>query len=376
MALPNFLFNFTATGPSPFNTTSLTNGTFDPTHTTNATLVYTPETVPAPWLVLTFGYLHCLVTLLSSIYRLLNPKRRSSLKKLIAFANTFYTCYRFVAVFRKALLSINNPGVPTEDLFQLDFMLVLAASHQSSGIFNNSPVLNWLINVVVWALSMLLVVPSGISALRVVQRKEPYYSKWDLVGGNCPLAVGSCQQLKYFGCGQDTLPKWLGLGVRDPNIIDTANYLRIFQFIGGIQTFIVWLPTLVSFCYALYVNVLTGWFIITALLRGERIEKAEDEDTTDLVMGQLGLAAFFVFIQSIPAITLTAIQETKPKSIFIVDGFGPLVKAPALLAGQNYTGGSGTSWSDCFEIRAPSDKWGFLGYWVNSTEIVQKLALL
>ena len=279
-------------------------------------------------------------------------------------------------MFRKALLSIHNPGVPTEDLYQLDFMLVLAASHQSSGVFNNSPVLNWLINVIVWALSMLLVVPSGQSALRVVQRKEPYYSKWDLVGGNCPPAVGSCQQLKYFGCGQDTLPNGLGLGVRDPNIIDTANYLRIFQFIGGIQTFIVWLPTLASFCIALYTNVLTGWFIVSALLRGDTIQKAEDEDTTELVMGQLAYAALFVFIQSIPAITLTAIQESKPKSIFIVDGFGPLVKAPALLAGQNYTGGSGASWSDCFEIRAPADKWGFLGYWVNSTEIVQKLALL
>jgi hypothetical protein len=66
----------------------------------------------------------------------------------------------------------------------------------------------------------------------------------------------------------------------------------------------------------------------------------------------------------------------KPKSIYVVDSFGPLVPASALLPGQNYTGGNSTSWSDCFEIRAPSDKWGFLGYWVNSTEMVQKLALL
>jgi len=64
MALPDgiFSFNFTATGPSPFNTTSLTHGTFNPNHSTTATLVYTPETVPTPWLVLLFGYLHCLFT--------------------------------------------------------------------------------------------------------------------------------------------------------------------------------------------------------------------------------------------------------------------------------------------------------------------------
>lgn len=372
----NFAFNFTATGPSPFNTTSLTYGTYNPNHTTNATLVYTPETVPTPWLVLIFGYLHCIYTLLSGIWSMVNPKRRSSLKKFNTLTNTVYICYRFVAAFRKSIQSMHNPAVPTGDLFQLDFMIATAAVHSTKQIFDNHPVINWLINVVVWALSILLYVPSTQSALRVVQRQQPYYSKWDLVGGNCPLAVGSCQQLKYFGCGQETLPNGLGLGVRDPNIIDTANYLRIFQFIGGIQTFIVLPLTAIVFCIALGANVVTGWTIITGLLSGGTIEKEEDEESKEQLMSSLGSVALLIFIQSIPSITLTAIQESKPKSIFVVDGFGPLVKAPALLPGQNYTGGNGASWSDCFEVRAPSDKWGFLGYWVNSTELVQKLALL
>jgi hypothetical protein len=80
--------------------------------------------------------------------------------------------------------------------------------------------------------------------------------------------------------------------------------------------------------------------------------------------------------QAVPGIVLTALQESKPKSVFVVDSFGPVVPAPGLLPGRNYTGGNSTSWSDCFEIRAPSDKWGFLAYWVNSTDMVQKLAIL
>jgi len=307
-----------------------------------------------------------------------SPKERSTLKKVNALANTAYTCYRIVASFRKAILSIRDPAVPTEDLFQLDFLVVTAAVHETSEIFTNSHslVINWLINVVVWVLSMLLILPSAQSALRVVQRKEPYYSKWDLVGGNCPLPVGSCHQLKYFGCGQQTLPNGLAIGVRDPNIINTANYLRIFQFIGGIQTFIVWVPTLVISFMNLYVHVVKGWKIITIYASGHIPQKSEGEEVEDLKLSSLALAALFVFIQSIPSLTLTGIQESKPKSIFIVDGFGPLVKAPALLPGQNYTGGNGTSWSDCFEIRAPLDKWGFLGHWLNSTEMIQKMALL
>jgi hypothetical protein len=280
---PGFYFNLTVTGPSPFNATSITNGTFNPSHTTTATLVYTPHTVPTPWLVLTFGYIHSFVTLLLGIKRIWNPKRKSAFKKLYAMSNTIYTCYRFIAAFHKAILSARNPEVPTEDVFQLDFMILSGLTHQTSDIFNDSPVVNWLINVVVWMLSMLLVVPSWQSALRVVQRKEPYYSKWEIVGGNCPLPVGSCQHLKYFGCGQETLSDGLGIAPKDPNIINSANYLRIFEFIGGIQTFIGWVPGSIFFFISLGAILKMGWKIGMALARNQQILKNQDEDTDEFI---------------------------------------------------------------------------------------------
>ena len=87
-------------------------------------------------------------------------------------------------------------------------------------VFYDAPMRNAIIKLFTSVISLLVVVPAWQSALRVVNKNDQYYSKWHLVGGNCPLPVGSCQHLDYVGCG---LNSTLGIAPKDPNIIDTAT---------------------------------------------------------------------------------------------------------------------------------------------------------
>jgi hypothetical protein len=208
-------------------------------------------------------------------------------------------------------------------------------------------------------------------------QKRTILFQMQLVGGNCPLPVGSCQHLDYVGCG---LNATLGIAPKDVNIIDTANYLRIWEYIGAIGSFIVWSVIFAVLPFAFAYGVKQG---LDEIKEGQQQQgyqsgmRGGDLSENGEVYASLAMYVLWgIILQAAPGIVLTVLQESKPKSIFVVDSFGPVVPTPALLPGQNYTGGNSTSWSDCFEIRAPSDKWGFLAYWVNSTDIVQKLAIL
>jgi len=72
-----------------------------------------------------------------------------------------------------------------------------------------------------------------------------------------------------------------------------------------------------------------------------------------------------VIVTAATAIYWFVSQETNPKSVYAVDGYEPIVELQPPASGQDYTGANGTSWSDCFKIRPPSDKYGFLHVWWN-----------
>ncbi|OCK75840.1 hypothetical protein K432DRAFT_408678 [Lepidopterella palustris CBS 459.81] len=400
-----FHFNLTITGPSPFNTSSLTHGTFDASHTTNATLIYTPQSIPTPWLVLTFGYALSFVGYIGDIKNFIKrgdeygiPKG-TSLKTYAKIIHGCYSAYRVFASVRKAIQSMHNPLIPTQDLYQAEFLANALTQFTMLDVFYNRPRLNLWIKFIASGISLLVAIPAWQSALRVVHRDDQYYSRWSLVGGNCPLPVASCQQLEYVGCG---LNATTGIAPKDPNIIKTANYLRIWEYIGGIGVFIVWpivaVIMVLSFVHGIKLGLdqlkeasdqtplptaqPSPWETtklgnrVSTRAATEAANREESQEWGELYKNMAPHLIWGLIAQAVPALVLTALQQQKPKSIYVVDSFGPLVKAPALLAGQKYSGGNGTSWSDCFEIRAPVDKWGFLDYWANSTDIVQKIALL
>jgi hypothetical protein len=392
-------FNLSITGPSPFNTTSVSTGIFNPEHTSTATLIYNPQSIPTPWPVLASGYI---VSLIGTLWILKDyfqkgeayavPDKGFTIKTWWNIGDTSYQAYRIIVAVRKAIQSVHNPLIPTQDLYQLEFMGLALAKSSFIDIFYNAPRVNAYLKIVISVISILVAIPAYESALRVVHRDSQYYSRWQLVGGNCPLVVGSCQHLEYVGCGINATT---GIALRDPNIINTSNYLRIWEYIGGIGTLIVW-PIVIIWTVITYIIVATEVLEAraaakrdgSAVLHAQLAKHPAMRRVMELVnvensreMGRMFLKwvpGFFlaIIVQAVPGIVLTVIQQQRPKSIFVVDSFGPLAHAPTLLPAQNYTGGNATSWSDCFEIHAPSDKWGFTDYWINSTGIVQKLALL
>lgn len=95
----------------------------------------------------------------------------------------------------------------------------------------------------------------------------------------------------------------------------------------------------------------------------DRPETRNQIEQTKLSKQLSSIVLFCVIVFTGVTIPLHCLQETNPRSILVVDSFGPLGPAPALSPSDVYSGGNSTHWSNCFHIHAPADRWGFWHVW-------------
>ena len=189
------------------------------------------------------------------------------------------------------------------------------------------------------AFDIIFALISGLIMFSLVIKGNNFYAKWFLTGGTCPVVVDKCTRLDYVGCRINALAGATRIDAKNINTVNSANYLRLEQLLGGV----------------FLIMALFG--MLPLFLRQRRIVKRSGRVVERSPIFNAFLrygACVSIIILAATSIPLTAVQESNPKAIHIIDSFGAVVPASS---------SNGSSWSDCFTIAAPADKYGFLDLW-------------
>lgn len=355
---------------SPYSNSRTNIGFYDHAHTSTVGIAYTPSTLPTPWPILSIGFLLSFLTALwGAVSNFLQyrsrsqesrPPRKSSgiFSPLLTVLATIITTIRSVSALIQAIRATQNGTNRPADIMAL-FALLISSSQY---LFLNT-VLNpyerlhiRILNNTMRSLAafdIIFVLISGLIMFSLLIKGNSFYAKWTLVGGTCPTVVERCTQLSYVGCRISTFVGAARINAKYINTVNSANYLRLEQLLGGIFLIMVLFGTLPLF------------------LRQRRILKRSGGNVERSPVFRTFLhfgACLSITMLAATAIPLAAVQETNPKAINIVDSFGAILPASS---------SNGSSWSDCFTITAPANKYGFLDIWWadRGSEIANLLSL-
>lgn len=374
---------------SPVNSTSVTIGVNN--HTSTVALVYGENTFPTPWPVLVLGLTISFATSVWGIYsqyrlyrdvkdrkrlfersgRLLPPRPLELGSTLVTTVSMAVSTIRASSAFIQAVKAMKGGSgrftsgstILTINLSLIPYMYQV--SDPDASIVASAFALG--VRFLALADFILAVGAGAMMDVAFLRPSEPYYSKWYQTGGNCPIFVGSCPALPIVGCGlnDSTLAGASGLPLDDPNMLNGANYLRYEGYIEAILFWII-MGLVVIFLLSVFYSAARGaargespWQQTTSQAPNQEEEKTPHEKFIDELLGSiLGkvLNPPTILVTAAITITLHCLQEMRPKSIAVVDSFGPLRNASTLVANS-------TSWSDCFMVHPPADHYGFLSFW-------------
>jgi hypothetical protein len=335
-------------------------GYYDNSHTSNATLVYSPQSLPTPWPILTVGYF---VTFFSAfwgafssfqqykIYQGLNGSRSHGYhpsKVVTSSLNVLayiITNLRSLAAFAQAVQAAENGNHRFEDIMAISALIISNSQYLFLDVIPNSQRASMMrhFNYLLRLLSLLVTVLAFIACFIllgvVVDDDGFFYGRWNLEGGNCPVTVSECSPQPYVGCRDPNFSGGVRINQKNLNTVNSANYIRLEQLIAGIfiiTAFVFFLPAISLQCKAI------------------RDAHLEVEETTAVRRWLHFGACIVVVLISIVSVPISASQQKHPKSIIVIDSLGSVVPA---------ANANASTWSDCFEIKAPSDKNGFLNVW-------------
>jgi hypothetical protein len=412
------------TGNYPFNATLFKPGHFNLTHTSNISIVYTPQTLPTPWPFLVLSFL---ISFLTALWGFASNKWHLSPSSLIGKSSSVEKSNHDYE--RGQELARQEYSFPTAPLpystehtkqqkwstFELVFNLfLLALATLRSVAATVGAIKAFVNNTARWAppsaLAMLLIstwpyalnhqfphmvfrilaaldtfIVLGSLALTTAgiffRRDVPYYGKYSLAGGNCPFTLSSCPPAGFpiTGCYADPGGVWslqsldINSGT-DPNgNLDINLVAQGERIIGAL----IFAPFIIAFPFGIWLAKICWGGV-------NRKRKLKPEIRDDpWRYNRYRLAKYFAFalvlIVGIAVSSLWlhihAMKRTSPV-IVVVDGFGPR----SVTGGEGpFGGGKGDdSWTDCFNVTVPQSSNGFWHEWTDAqrSEVEMALAII
>ncbi|KAK6358724.1 hypothetical protein TWF730_008047 [Orbilia blumenaviensis] len=386
----------------PFGTNGIKEGYWRTNHTSTVSIVYDRPTilVPWPWLLCSFALSFMVASW--GYYSTLKQRyeaRGESLRAKITLFVLFITTVRSIATFIlaiKTFLPEPNRYPPVSAIAALFISTLssaldcgLLSSRFYGAFFKRIAQLNAWITFA--SVIMMFVLPFVKGAFE--------YGFYGLSGGTCPVAIWRCPlQPSMVGCPDDfdsrtntQKAEFWGATVRNVD-----NLALTVTFTSPSELAIAVLAILLG----AYITI-SGFHLITASRdlfeyiwnyreEVERKKAREQESNSEELyfVGSLKRekpkapirkdASVFIILSilvfTLVSVPLHAYQESKPKEIVVIDGFGkgdfvrksstgPKFREQVM---KQYSGenGDSSSWVDCYTLAAPSSKDGFMTTWI------------
>jgi hypothetical protein len=397
---------------SPLNPTyPPAKGLDNSSHITTASLVYTRQTAPTPWPILAFSLgVSLLISLWGTVksfleYRDSNPSKPGIISVVLTSISALYNAYRGVVAFVAVIQLITNyAGTGPPDIISVSGLLLCIVPYLYIAPFHVAETKEEkMVNRFAWSLSFLAFV-SALAAMIILivkildeqSNKLSMYGLWELQGGNCPVPLLPDANISQF--------------CPPPSGVLSCDQIANFTSDGGIlgPTSTLWtLQTdgnalaLEQFAYAI-INITSVGAAVGALfwhlykksglrkrfqLARDRRRKEDDrqrrirlfreeypEQETQRTKGKNWLLlktvpTLIIIIITAFALWITVKEEANPPEITIMDSSEP--------SNSTQSAGNGTVWADCFTIKPPLDKYGFLKFWWEDEhrDVVSAIAL-
>jgi hypothetical protein len=344
-------------------------GTFNSTHSSTVSIHYPEGKLITPWPVLLasliLSFVLSLIGYTSAASDLKKYKQdklpaRSTHKTLLALGGLLITTIRLIFLIAFVVRGQKTTGSPSPSSLLL-FLISMLPYNRNVLLpkwLNWTALVEFLVGFVVmcWLFfhTVLKMAPGeyGIDGFG--------YAQLAVTGGNCPYALvnTTCADMKsvisYSGCSNQTAAA--------PDIAIISITEAFFEILGVLVVAIA----LLSYC------------IRTSKERYERVAKRGGMEPRragrQMTYGERRAWKWFirsaVLVIGLSVITTSivvpehAVAEASPKTYYILDSFGPY---DFWEANSSYHGNS-SSWTDCFEMRPPSDKFGFASFWWQNEE--------
>jgi hypothetical protein len=375
---------------SPFNTSSLAMG--ENNHLSTVGLVYTENTFPTPWPILIINIAVSIVTGgfgVISDFRLVTQKAKKErsmglISVIITIACVAYQTIRCISEFYNSIKAFRREngkfasGLSTAGLILSLYPYLTPTWMVLPDISTRTKNFWSIVQIIAYIDSFIALTVTAMVFGAYLRPSALYYGKTFLSGGNCPFVVTSCSSLPQVGCGLDnsTIAGTNYIKPGNPDSTHWTNYIRSAEYVQSIMFFIsiglIVLPTCVFSCIF---SCIAGYDSGRRSARAEQQSQyqlsqylePEDPEPENLALrtnedseegkwaGVLfrAVSIFMILIFAAIEIPLHYVQEAKPRSISVLDSFGPLQWANATT----------DSWSDCFQLHAPADRNGFLSTW-------------
>ncbi|KAK6519302.1 hypothetical protein TWF281_003137 [Arthrobotrys megalospora] len=386
----------------PFGSNGPKDGWFLKNHTSTASLVYDRPTILVPWPWLLFSFAISFLVATWGYYSTLkqrNEARGESLRAKITLAVLLITTVRSIATFIlaiKTFLPEPNRYPPVSAIAAL-FISTLSSALDCgllSGRFYGS-VIKRIAQLNAWitfaSVIMMFILPFVRGAFE--------YGFYGLAGGTCPVAVWKCPlQPTVVGCPDDptTMTDRQKAEFWGATVRNVDNLALTVTFTSPSELAIAILSVLLG----AYITI-SGFRLIGSTRdlieyvwnyreEAERKKAREQEANSEELyfVGSLKRekpkapvrkdASVFILLSilifTLVSVPLHAYQESRPKEIIILDGFGPKDKARRDSDSPRFRGEvknqyfgeneNGTSWVDCYTLGAPSSKDGFMNTWI------------
>ncbi len=363
--------------------TNISYGVYNPNHTSTASLHYPQGKLLTPWHFLLASLLWSVILSVVGLASAAGDRAKYRRDALSA------------DIKGRLLLALGGLFITT---LRLGFLVVFVAQQQkTTGPPSPSGLLLFLLSIVPYARNMLL--PKWLNWTAFVEflagaiimcwlfahtitKTGPGswvfdgfgYARLIITGGNCPsgFANATCSEMKsiisYSGCSNQT---------RFPNYTTpVGNYTEAGNI--GVEEAIYEIIGLVVIAIAL-LFFLNNW-ILDSRKSSKEMQPRSTMTRDDRKYWQIHWIQFIVLaviiltfqiVSTCVVVPIQASGEASPISqatFVILDSFGPYI--------PNVTNpGNSTSWTDCFEVLPPSDKYGFAGFWWK-TEKLRALRVL
>ncbi|KAF3935383.1 hypothetical protein ABW20_dc0101099 [Dactylellina cionopaga] len=374
--------------------------TYAAKHTSTVSLVYEPSTIPVPWPWLLFSFAISFLVAGWGYYSTLKQRHEAkgeSTRARITLLILLLTTVRSIATFILAVKAYTDPSrYPPVSAIAGLFISALSSALDCGLLPSRfyTSVVKRIAQLNAWmafaALTMMFVLPFVKSTF--------LYNRYSFAGGSCPVAVQICPpQPPIVGCPNNASvlsdrekAAFYGALPRDiSGLALTATYISPEEIAIAVLAIVV----------GVYITVsgfrLIGWaqemfeYVLNYKEEAERKKNRELESNSEELyfVGSLkrkkpaapirkDASAFIILsilVFAAVSVPLHAFQQSHPRDIIVVDGFGEESKAKKLSDGpkfreqlvKSYSGenNDGTSWVSCYHITAPASPVGFMNEW-------------
>jgi hypothetical protein len=356
------------------NPSAFTLGYLDPTHVSTLSASYAPGSQPTPWPVVAastrLSILLGSVSLISGVKLhqnlVRNGERMPSPGKFAVISSNSAAVISTIRSIATLVLAIENFTLESPRRLAPSAVLLLfislAIATENYSLFLISNTLN--------NIDILLVFSAFVIISRTNTGKSAHYAQTVIQGGNCPLSAPDvCHRdpSRYFervGCGafvfsqehdkatylhtSETVLGYFGLVYcaffSVVAIIELWNLL--YEICSRYQDHSLWLKTM---AYSDQQDV-----------NRNKVSEYSRENHKFKVWTIFASIVFAVVIAG-STIPLHVVQEQNPQAFPYLDSFGEADVRPLVLGTS--TGDNVTSWTDCFFVKLPSDRFGFFKEW-------------